>query len=54
MAEDLKINQKIDIVVEKGPYTGTYLSKVADINGDIYQVTALFVGKLYLYILIKQ
>ena len=42
MAEDLKINQKIDIVVEKGPYTGTYLSKVADINGDIYQVTAPF------------
>lgn len=42
MAEDLNINQKIDIIVESGPYKGAYLSKVADISGDIYQVTAPF------------
>lgn len=42
MAENLNINQKIDIIVERGPYKGAYLSKVAEINDDIYQVTAPF------------
>lgn len=36
----LKINQKIDLIVEQGPYQGSYLSKVAEINEDNIKVTS--------------
>jgi c-di-GMP-binding flagellar brake protein YcgR len=39
----LKVNQKIDIVVENGPYTGTYLSKVAEITKNYLKVTSPFI-----------
>jgi c-di-GMP-binding flagellar brake protein YcgR len=38
----LKINQRIHLIVEEGPYKGTYLSKVADIEDDNIRVTPLY------------
>ncbi len=44
VSERLSINQKVEIVIEKGPYKGSYLSKVAEIDDgtDTYKVIALF------------
>ncbi|MEJ6950236.1 flagellar brake protein [Natronospora cellulosivora (SeqCode)] len=39
MIEGLEINQKIDIIVEAGPYKGKYLSKVSEIESDIFKVS---------------
>ncbi|MFW6030231.1 MAG: flagellar brake protein [Halanaerobiales bacterium] len=43
MIEQLKINDKIDIQVDSGPYQGKYLSKVAEIDSNIIKVTSPFV-----------
>lgn len=42
MADQLQVNDKIDIVVEDGPYQGKYMSKVAEINENSIRVTAPF------------
>jgi len=39
---DLKINQRIHLIVEEGLYKGTYLSKVADIEDDNIRVIPLY------------
>src|SRR5690554_7531517 len=36
--DSLKINQKIDIVIEDGYYAGTYLSKISEIKDDSLRV----------------
>ena len=40
VVKNLSIDQKIEIVVEKGSYQGTYLSKVADIKNDKIYILA--------------
>lgn len=43
MVDRLKINQKIDLEVKSGPYQGKYLSKVAEVEGELIKVSAPFV-----------
>ncbi|MFW5981746.1 MAG: flagellar brake protein [Halanaerobiaceae bacterium] len=43
MIEQLKINDKVDIQVDSGPYQGKYLSKVAEIDNDTIKVTSPFI-----------
>ncbi|MFP4016087.1 MAG: flagellar brake protein [Halanaerobiales bacterium] len=42
MIKQLQVNKRIDIVVEDGPYQGSYLSKVAEVNSDNFKVTSPF------------
>ncbi|MFW5991819.1 MAG: flagellar brake protein [Halanaerobiaceae bacterium] len=42
MAVQLEVNEKVDLVVEDGPYQGKYLCKIAEINDKSIRVTAPF------------
>ncbi|MFP4661024.1 MAG: flagellar brake protein [Halanaerobiales bacterium] len=42
MIKELQVNKRIDILVEDGPYQGSYLSKVAEVNEDNFKVTSPF------------
>lgn len=54
LRNSLKVNQKIDLVIEDGPYSGVYLSKVAEFGNNFVKVTSPFVYGKVLPLRIRQ